>query len=133
MAQNQRGAAAATAGGRPEQSHAPRILRIGIVQGTWIVEERLIRKRSPVTIGQSSKNTFVVPASNAVPRSFVLFELVGASYALNFTDGMDGRIATEQSVPLTALKQKAQKRGSVYHLPISDHARGKIMIGDLTV
>ena len=50
-----------------------------------------MRKRENVTIGQSAKNTFVVPASNALPRTFTIFELTPAGYALNFSDGMDGR------------------------------------------
>src|SRR5437016_4791155 len=86
----------------------PRILRIGIVQGGKIVEERLIRKRIDVSIGQSAKNTFVVPASNLLPASFVMFELAHGQYYLNFTDGMDGRIATEGDVAtLLQLRGKA--------------------------
>ena len=38
-----------------------RILRIGVLLGGKIVEERLIRERSSVTIGQSMKNTFSIP------------------------------------------------------------------------
>src|SRR5437879_12362936 len=71
----------------------PKILRMGIIQQGKIVEERLVRKREHVTIGQSSKNTFVVPASNYLPRSFTLFELTPKGYALHFTDAMDGRVA----------------------------------------
>jgi hypothetical protein len=39
--------------------HAPRpkILRIGVILGEKIVEERLIRNRENVTIRQSAKNT----------------------------------------------------------------------------
>ncbi len=118
------------------EGQGPRVLRIGIVQGGKIVEERLVRKRVDVTIGQSSKNTFVVPASNAVPRSFTLFQVVGNTYALNFTDGMDGRIAADHNIAPLALAQlraRAQKKGSLYHLPLSDKSRGKVVIGDLTV
>ena len=39
----------------------PRILRIGVLLGGKIVEERLIRERTPVTIGQSMRNTFSIP------------------------------------------------------------------------
>ena len=38
-----------------------RILRVGILLGGKIVEERLIRERTSVTIGQSMKNTFSIP------------------------------------------------------------------------
>src|SRR5438128_8690484 len=115
---------------------APKILRIGIIQSGKIVEERLVRKRENVTVGQSAKNTFVVPASNYLGRSFTLFELTSAGYALNFTEGMDGRVSLgEQVVALPALRQagKAQKKGELYHLQLTDKSRGKVVIGDVTV
>jgi hypothetical protein len=111
-----------------------KILRIGIIQGGKIVEERLVRKRESVTIGQSAKNTFVVPASNALPRSFTLFELTAQGFMLNFSDGMDGRISLgDQVLALPALRQKAQKRGQLYFVQLNDRARGKVIIGDVTV
>ena len=70
----------------------PKILRIGIIQGGRIVEERLVRKRENITIGQSAKNTFVVP-SDALPRHWLLFEVTGNRYTAHFSDGMDARIA----------------------------------------
>jgi hypothetical protein len=57
-----------------------KILRIGIIQGGRIVEERLVRKRESITIGQSAKNTFVV-LSDALPRNWLLFEASGPQYA----------------------------------------------------
>ena len=56
----------------------PKILRIGIIQGGRIVEERLVRKRENITIGQSAKNMFVVP-SDALPRHWLLFEVTRQS------------------------------------------------------
>ena len=53
-----------------------KILRIGIIQGGRIVEERLVRKRESITIGQSAKNMFVV-LSDALPRNWLLFEMTG--------------------------------------------------------
>src|SRR4051812_40869239 len=114
---------------------APKILRIGIIQNGKIVEERLVRKRESVTIGQSTKNTFVVPASNALPRTFTIFELTPAGYAINFSDMMDGRVSLGDSV--VALPQlragKAQKKGDLWHLMLTDRSRGKVVIGDVTV
>lgn len=119
-----------------QQASDMKILRIGIIQSGKIVEERLVRKRENVTIGQSAKNTFVVPASNYLGRSFTLFELGPQGYALNFTDGMDGRVSLgEQVVALPALRQagKAQKKGELWHLLLNDRSRGKVVIGDVTV
>jgi len=114
---------------------APKILRIGIIQNGKIVEERLVRKRESVTIGQSTRNTFVVPASNALPRTFTIFELTPAGYALNFSDMMDGRVSLgDQVVALPALRQgKAQKKGELWHLLLPERSRGKVVVGDVTV
>ena len=113
----------------------PKILRIGIIQGGKIVEERLVRKRDNVTVGQSTKNTFVVP-TEALPRSFLLFEVTGPTYSLNFTDGMDGRVSLgDQVLSLADIKQqgRAHRRGMIWHLPLNDKSRGKVVVGDATI
>lgn len=136
MAQTDKGAPSTQPAPGPATGGALRILRIGILQNGKIVEERLIRKRDHVTIGQSSQNTFVVPASSVLPRSFKLFEITKDGYALNFTDGMDGRIAFDNSAApqtLAQLRGRAQNKGAVHHLPLSDKSRGKVVIGDTTV
>src|SRR5947199_3714363 len=83
----------------------PKILRIGIIQGGRIVEERLVRKRENITIGQSAKNMFVV-LSDALPRNWLLFEATGTGYVAHFSDGMDARIAVgNEIISLAQLKQ----------------------------
>ena len=42
-----------------------KILRVGVIQGGKIIEERHLKRRDTVTIGQDAGNTFVVPASGA--------------------------------------------------------------------
>ena len=102
---------------RPATPPQPKILRIGIIQGGRIVEERLVRERVSVTIGQSAKNMFVVP-SDALPRSFVMFEVFPQGYALNFTPQMDGRISLGDAVlplapsdPLTVARARHRTAG----------------------
>ena len=63
----------------------PKILRIGIIQGGRIVEERLVRRRENITIGQSAKNMFVVP-SDVLPRHWLLFEVAGDRYVAHFSE-----------------------------------------------
>jgi hypothetical protein len=113
----------------------PKILRIGVIQNGKILEEKLVRKRENVTIGQSTRNMFVLPSSNSLPRTFTIFELTPAGYAINFSDMMDGRVSFgDQVVALPALRQgKAQKRGELWHLLLNDRSRGKVVIGDVTV
>src|SRR2546427_8522024 len=108
----------------------PKILRIGIIQGGKIVEERLVRKRDNVTVGQSTRNTFVIP-TDSLPKAFLLFEVGGPAYSLNFTDGMDDRISLgDQVLALHDIKSqgRAQRRGAVWHLPLNDKARGKVIV-----
>jgi hypothetical protein len=113
----------------------PKILRIGIIQGGRIVEERLVRKRENITIGQSAKNMFVVP-SEALPRNWLLFQVSGDQYVAHFSDGMDARIAVgNEIISLSQLKQtgKIQKKGQSFELPLDDRSRGKITLADMTI
>lgn len=114
---------------------APKILRVAVVQSGKIVEERILKKRDAVTIGQEAKNTFVVPGSN-LPPSFLLFEHKANHYALLFTDAMRGEVS-ESSAPADLASLKAQgvakKRGEVYALPLTDASKGKVSLGEVTV
>ena len=103
-------------GSRPPRCDGPqgprqRILRIGILLGGKIVEERLIRERTSVTIGQSMKNTFSIPVEG-LPLELTLFALDEDKYSLRFLDKMDGRLSSGDQVnTLDALKG----RGAVNH------------------
>ncbi len=128
-------AAAAARSPVPASAGKPKILRIGIIQGGRIVEERLVRKREHITIGQSAKNTFVVP-SDALPRHWQLFEVSGNRYVAHFSEGMDARIAVgSEIISLAQLRQsgKIQRRGQSYVLPLDERSRGKIVLGDMTI
>ena len=112
-----------------------KILRIGIIQGGRIVEERLVRRRENITIGQSAKNMFVVP-SDVLPRHWLLFEVAGDRYVAHFSEGMDARIAVgSEIISLAQLRQsgKIQRRGQSYVLPLDERSRGKIVLGDMTI
>jgi hypothetical protein len=110
----------------------PKVLRIGLVQGGRVMEERIIKQRTTVTVGSNEKAMFVVP-SQAVPPMFKLFELVGADYYLNFLDGMTGRVALASGITdLAALRGQAKKVGGAYQVKLSDEARGKVVVGETT-
>ncbi|HEY4176163.1 MAG TPA: AgmX/PglI C-terminal domain-containing protein [Kofleriaceae bacterium] len=123
---------------RPQQQQSgsrQRILRIGVLLGGKIVEERLIRDRVPVTIGQSMKNTFSIPLEG-LPLEFTLFAIDQGKYSLQFLSKMDGRVSDGggQVNTLDALKQKgARNTGDSYQVPLTDGARGKLTLGDLTI
>ncbi len=112
-----------------------KILRVGIIQGGKIIEERLLRKRETVTIGQSPKNTFYVPISK-LPRSLALFEIKGETIYLCFGDDADGRVSFEDKVhSLQSLKthKAVTRKGSTNLLPLTEKSRGKVVLGDITL
>lgn len=129
-------------GGRPGQMTAvmramsvaagPKVLRIGLVQGGRVIEERIIKQRTSVTVGSNERSMFVVPSS-ALPPMFKLFELVGNDYYLNFLDGMTGRVALATGITdLGALRGQAKKVGGAYQVKLTEEARGKVVVGDTT-
>jgi hypothetical protein len=120
-------------GGRPVPRL--RILRLGIIQGGRIVEERLVRRRESITIGQSARNMFVVP-SEALPRQWMLFEITPRGYVAHFADAMDARIAVgNEIISLAQLKQagKIKRHGQSWVMLLDERSRGKITVGDMTI
>lgn len=113
-----------------------KVLRIGVVQDGKIVQERLIKASESVTVGESTKNTFVFPPTS-LPKRFQLFQAKkGGGYILHFTEGMTGKVSYKNAiVPLDELKQKgdAVRKGADYVLPLSDGNRGKVSIDGLTI
>ncbi len=118
------------------QQAGPKILRIGVVQGGKVIDERLIKQRTSVTIGPSEKAMFVVP-SRKIPANFKLFELMGSDYYLNYIEGMGGRVALKTGISdLAALKAQAKlisERGVKFHrVRLTEDSRGKIVVGETT-
>jgi len=97
-----------------------RVLRIGVLLGGKIVEERLIRERVDVTLGQSAKNTFSIPLEG-LPRQWTLFQVIDGRYVLNFDQKMDGRLSDgDRVVTLDVMRQGgAANRGDHWSLPLA--------------
>ena len=116
-------------------SREKKILRIGLIQNGKILVERLLRRREPVTIGQSPRNTFEIQSSD-LPKSFTLFGLKGDNYVLNFKHGMNGKLSIKRSVlDFKGLREQkiAQKSGDVFSVELANENRGKIVIGEVVV
>jgi hypothetical protein len=129
-------------GGRPGQMTAvmravaqtgPKVLRIGLVQSGRVIEERIIKQRTHVTIGPNEKNMFVTASGN-LPATFRLFELVGTDYTLNFLDDMTGRVALPTGISdLAVLKGQARRnQQGAYQIRLTEDSRGKVVVGDTT-
>lgn len=111
-----------------------KILRLGVVRAGRFVEERLMRKPGDVTLGTSSKATFMVPVEG-FPKSFRLFWFRKGKYYLCFTKKMQGKISIGGE--LFNLGQMAdsnlvqRSRGYLF-LPLDDKSRGNLRFGDVS-
>lgn len=112
-----------------------KVLRVGVIQGGKIVEERVLPARQPVTIGSQPKNTIVVPQAN-LPESTLVFSFQGDRYTLVFEEGTEGRIQGPQgSADFGALVSQglANRQGKTCSVPVKDDQRGKIVLGEVTL
>lgn len=122
----------------PVQAIGPGLaLRIGLLRGRQLVEERILERPTRVTIGQSRKNDICL-LTDAVPRSFTLFETQEDAFGIWLADSMDGRLSFGGDEVLSfaqALRSdRAKARGELRFIPLGPQARGKIQIGtDLAV
>lgn len=118
---------------RAVAASGPKVLRIGLVTGGRVTEERIIKERVDVTVGPSERSMFVL-STDHIRSSHKLFELVGDSYVLNFLDGMTGRVALPTGVSdLDVLKGQSRRGpGGSYQVRLTEDSRGKVTIGDTT-
>jgi hypothetical protein len=105
------------------------MLRVGIVHGRRIVEERLLARPGDVTIGTSPRSTFIVPWDR-VPLRWRLFEERGGHRFLHLAGDMTARIADGSKVTSIDARDSGERARPI---PLSDRARGKVTIGDTTV
>ena len=106
-----------------------RLLRVGIVHGRCIVEERLLARPGDVTIGTSPRSTFIVPWDR-VPERWRLFEQRGGRRFLRLAGDMSARIADGAAVTTVDARGAGEPPRPI---PLSDGARGKVTVGDTTV
>jgi outer membrane biosynthesis protein TonB len=112
-----------------------KVLRVGVILGGKIVEERVLPPRQAVTIGTGARNTIVV-ANSGVPESFTLVSWSGDQYHLHFREGAEGNVqGPKGQADFGALvaQGSAKKQGGVYALPIRDDERGKVVFGEVNL
>ncbi|MDX2091185.1 MAG: hypothetical protein SFX73_25220 [Kofleriaceae bacterium] len=102
---------------------AHRALRVGVLLGDKLVEERVFRAGAPITFGQSLRCALSVPG-DGIPAEHVLFAHEQGRVLLRLTASMKGRIANGRA--MTELPAGTT-------IPIAQGARGRLQIGDATV
>ncbi len=107
-----------------------RALRVGLLLGGNLVEERVFAASGSITFGQSLRCTLSLP-SDGLPREHVLFATDQGQLRLRVTEQFRGRIAAGDQIQ-TDLQQGAADAG-VWTIPIARGTRGKLHIGDATI
>lgn len=112
-----------------------KILRLGVVRNGTILEERLLRKKQDVTVGNGGKNLIPLP-NVGLPDSVKLFS-VGRNglMTLEVDEGMEGRIVLDGKVrKLSEVieSDSVVRKGGKFHISLSGDSRGKVVIGDVT-
>jgi hypothetical protein len=105
------------------------MLRVGIVHGRRIVEERVLARPGDVTIGTSPRSTFIVPW-DGVPLRWRLFEERGGRCVLHLGADMSARVADGADVKSFDAPAAGEPARAI---PLSNKARGKVTVGDTTV
>ncbi len=105
-------------------SPTSRALRVGVLLGDNLVEERVLRPVAPVTFGQSLRCTLSVPADGA-PLEHTLFAVEQGRFLLRITAAMTGRLVQNGA--------ELELDPGTTSIPIEQGARGKLRIGDATV
>jgi len=112
-----------------------KLLRVALIQGSKITEDRTLKRRGAVSVGQNATNTIVVPVSN-LPPSFTLFEAVNEQYSLVFTSQMEGKISVngqELSLADTIARGIAKQRKDAYVIPLTDASKGRVSLGEVSL
>ncbi|MBW1876930.1 MAG: energy transducer TonB [Deltaproteobacteria bacterium] len=118
------------------QARQAKVLRIGIIQDGKIVQERLIRSGESVTVGESTRNTFVLPGGRLPRKEYPLFVAGRSGYVLNFTRDMRGKISSGGAVVgLDKLRNDpgVHRESKSWRLPLTEQDRGKIRINGVTI
>lgn len=113
----------------------PKVLRVGVILGGKIVEERVFAPRQPITVGSGPKNTLVVKQAG-FPESAPLFTWSGDQYRLHFAEGFEGTVQSPHGqADFGALISQglAKRQGGLFEVPVTDAQRGKVAVGEVSL
>ena len=111
-----------------------KVLRIGVIQGVRVIEERILVKKESVSFGTADSNTFVLGASD-LPPSTTIFQVSQEGYQLVLNDEMQGRLeGPEGKKDFASLRAATPKKDGAYWLPLSDTSKGRVRLtNEITV
>ncbi len=109
---------------RALQPVGPKVLRVAWVRGGRIIEERVLREQTHVTVGENEKNVFVVANSLSTLR---LFERSPDGYTLKLAPGATARVALAAGSSLMELDGASTRQ-----VRLTGESRGRVRMGQDT-
>ncbi len=109
---------------RALQPVGPKVLRVAWVRGGRIIEERVLREQTHLTVGENEKNVFVVANSLSSLR---LFERSADGYTLKLAPGATARVALSAGSPLLDLDGASSRE-----VRLTGESRGRVRMGEDT-
>jgi len=95
----------------------PKVLRIGVVRGGQIVEDRILKRAASVTVGPTEDALIAVTATY-VTAPFELFEHRGGHYYINVVPWLAGRVALgPEVVDVVTLRERGWRERSACSTP----------------
>jgi hypothetical protein len=105
---------------------ARKILRVALVRGGRVVEERWVRRGADVTVGPRETCTFTV-VHPALPARLLVFEWTGSGYSLRLEGAISGRILDGETRIDVSDPQNREP------IPLSVRARGRVTLADVSI
>ncbi|MBI5525561.1 MAG: AgmX/PglI C-terminal domain-containing protein [Deltaproteobacteria bacterium] len=122
-----------------------KVLRVGVIFGGRVIEERLFKKAENVSVGTAKSAVFAVPGA-ALPEKREVIVVKRGRYHLACGDDLSYRVTSAGSTsehrasdqtsrlpPRLSVAALAKADASRPLLPLSDDAQGRVQIGEVTV
>ena len=101
-------------------------LRLVVLSGGRIVEERALLRPRDVSLGQSARCTLSVPGVDSLPRRVRLFTRTRDGYRLHLQPGMDAQLAVGDAIV-------AVRPDEARLVALGVRARGRVTVGEVMV
>jgi hypothetical protein len=106
-----------------------RALRVALISGNRIIDDRVFAPGTRVTVGQAASDTFIVPGE---ARSITVFEGTKQQWSLCFAPGTEGQLSLDGADrPLSSVSAPLNKGRHV--VALTDAARGRVRLGEVAL
>lgn len=108
-----------------------KVLRVGVIHNGKVIEERLVLKKGPISVGASRAAMFNIPLEGLPPKVEII-ALKGGRYHLVCGDGVTCRVTAGGTTFEHRAMHAASGRAPALY-PLSPDALGRVEVGPVTI